>query len=259
DQETVDRIARYNQETLGFQMEQIRQERNANILQGIYDGLQTTQSLLTGDAWGVGAGLTRQVATYSEISGNAEVAQGLRTSADITDFAGGVVGLGSMIKDAQKLADDVAENGLKWKNLKKLKADGYKGEKYLNVFGSGTGKITEKGTSMIIAGVAATYAKIANSNNATSASNSTGKVSSFLSVGGSGSSSYTIRSGDTLSSISARTGVSVSVLAKSNGISNPNSIKAGSTISIPSSGGGSSGTSSKAGTTTASKSSSGKK
>ncbi len=83
------------------------------------------------------------------------------------------------------------------------------------------------------------------------ATRSTGTTS----AGGSGGSSYTIRSGDTLSSISARIGVSVAVLASSNGITNVHNIRAGATLSIPSSGGGSSATGLKAGTSTGSKSS----
>jgi len=51
-------------------------------------------------------------------------------------------------------------------------------------------------------------------------------------------STYTIRSGDTLSGIAARHGTTVSALARANGISNPNLIIAGRTLKIPGSGGG---------------------
>ncbi len=99
---------------------------------------------------------------------------------------------------------------------------------------------------------AAAVAQISNNRTATSISAPTKGTASYSSSSGGGS-SYTIRSGDTLSSISARTGVSVAQLASSNGISNPNNIKAGATISIPSKGGGSSGSSSKPGASSGSK------
>jgi murein DD-endopeptidase MepM/ murein hydrolase activator NlpD len=54
---------------------------------------------------------------------------------------------------------------------------------------------------------------------------------------GMGPGSYVVASGDTLSSISARYGVSVSVLASANGITNPNFIEAGATLTIPGQGG----------------------
>ena len=51
---------------------------------------------------------------------------------------------------------------------------------------------------------------------------------------GGGGSSYTIKSGDTLSAIAARSGTTVTALATANGISNVNLIYAGAKISIPS-------------------------
>lgn len=62
---------------------------------------------------------------------------------------------------------------------------------------------------------------------------------------GSGAQSYTVRPGDTLSEIGQRFGVSWQSLARENGISNPNLILPGRTLSIPS--GGSSNGSSGAG------------
>lgn len=46
-------------------------------------------------------------------------------------------------------------------------------------------------------------------------------------------SSYTVASGDTLSAIAARLGTTVAALAAANGISNPNRISIGQTISMP--------------------------
>ncbi|QSQ21607.1 LysM peptidoglycan-binding domain-containing protein [Pyxidicoccus parkwayensis] len=55
--------------------------------------------------------------------------------------------------------------------------------------------------------------------------------------GGSGGSSYTVKSGDTLSGIAGRYGTSVSALQQANGIKNPNLIYAGQKLTIPGSGG----------------------
>ena len=48
-----------------------------------------------------------------------------------------------------------------------------------------------------------------------------------------GGATHTIRAGETLSDIASRFGVSVSALARANGISNPNLVVAGSSISVP--------------------------
>lgn len=50
---------------------------------------------------------------------------------------------------------------------------------------------------------------------------------------GGGGSSYTVRSGDTLSTIASKYGTSWSKLASANGIGNPNSIRVGQTLTIP--------------------------
>ena len=50
----------------------------------------------------------------------------------------------------------------------------------------------------------------------------------------SGSAGYTVKAGDTLWDIAARLGVSASALAARNGISNPNYIRPGQTLSVPS-------------------------
>ncbi len=52
----------------------------------------------------------------------------------------------------------------------------------------------------------------------------------------SGSTSHTVRSGETLSDIAARYGVSVSSLARANGLSDPNLVVSGTSLSIPSGG-----------------------
>ncbi|ATB44222.1 murein transglycosylase [Cystobacter fuscus] len=55
----------------------------------------------------------------------------------------------------------------------------------------------------------------------------------------SGSGSYTVRSGDTLSGIAQRHGTTVSALAQANGIKNPDLIQVGQKLSIPGKGGAS--------------------
>jgi len=60
----------------------------------------------------------------------------------------------------------------------------------------------------------------------------------------SGSTSHTVRSGETLSGIAARYGVSASSLVRANGIANPNLVVAGTTITISGGGGAQPGSSS---------------
>ena len=57
----------------------------------------------------------------------------------------------------------------------------------------------------------------------------------------SGTAGYTVQAGETLSGIAARLGVSISSLAAAHGLSNPNHIRAGQTLTVPGSGGGTSG------------------
>src|SRR3546814_614163 len=59
-------------------------------------------------------------------------------------------------------------------------------------------------------------------------------------VPGAGPTSYTVRSGDTLSSIAQRHGTTVRAIADANDIADPTSVVIGSRMSIPGSGGGSS-------------------
>ena len=56
----------------------------------------------------------------------------------------------------------------------------------------------------------------------------------FIAEGSAGTSSYTIKAGDRLSDIAARHATSVSALAEMNGIGNPNVIRSGQTIKVPS-------------------------
>ena len=63
----------------------------------------------------------------------------------------------------------------------------------------------------------------------------------YSSSGGSSSTTYTVKSGDTLSEIAAKYGTTTSALASANGISNPNKIYVGQKIKIPGKGGISSG------------------
>jgi len=58
----------------------------ADILQGVYDALQTTQSLLTGNVMGVGTGLAHQVSTLLLITGHGDVAKSIEISADIVQL-----------------------------------------------------------------------------------------------------------------------------------------------------------------------------
>lgn len=58
----------------------------------------------------------------------------------------------------------------------------------------------------------------------------------YIASGSSGSSRYTVRSGDRLGDIAARHGVSVNTLVSQNNISNPNVIRIGQVLQIPSGG-----------------------
>jgi RHS repeat-associated protein len=81
----------------------------------------------------------------------------------------------------------------------------------------------------------AKLAPVATSTKTTTASgggSSSGSSGGGGSLSGGSSSSYTIKSGDTLSGIAARFGTTVSALASTNGISNPNRIFAGATITV---------------------------
>ncbi|HFI0147363.1 TPA: LysM peptidoglycan-binding domain-containing protein [Streptococcus suis] len=64
--------------------------------------------------------------------------------------------------------------------------------------------------------------------------------SGIVSTGGSGVSTYTVKSGDTLSGIAAKFGTTVSALQSLNGISNPDKIYAGQVLRINGTGGGTS-------------------
>jgi LysM repeat protein len=54
-----------------------------------------------------------------------------------------------------------------------------------------------------------------------------------------GSSTYTVRSGDTLSVIARRHGVSIATLAQANNLTNPNALRIGQVLTIPSAAGSS--------------------
>ena len=54
----------------------------------------------------------------------------------------------------------------------------------------------------------------------------------------SGSAGYTVRAGDTLWTIASRLGVSVSSLASANSLGDPNLIRPGQRLTVPSGGGG---------------------
>ena len=58
-------------------------------------------------------------------------------------------------------------------------------------------------------------------------------VAGVLALGLGASAAYTVKPGDTLSGIAARLGVSAAELARSNGITDPNRVDAGRTLSVP--------------------------
>ncbi|MGH2750512.1 MAG: lytic transglycosylase [Actinomycetota bacterium] len=67
------------------------------------------------------------------------------------------------------------------------------------------------------------------------------KVAGAHGTGGSsatGAASHTVQAGETLSDIAVRFGVTVSALARANGISNPNFVVAGTSLSVPAGGAG---------------------
>lgn len=145
---------------------------------------------------------------------------------------------------------------------------GFSGSYFRNDFlVPGILQTSQRTTNTIIANrtpAANNVAQATNRQNSTVPQGATRNVTSPSTQSGGGS-TYTIRAGDTLSAISARTGISVSVLASSNNISNPNLIRAGATLSIPSrgsggnSGSGSTSSGSRPGTTGTSPTSSGRR
>jgi RHS repeat-associated protein len=108
----AERIQRYNNETLAYELESIRHFRNANILQGIYDSLQTTQSLLTGDPIGVGSKLLHQSSSLLGVLGYETLANVADAAATTGDRIGTIVGISSFGKSTSNLVGSLRTSGI---------------------------------------------------------------------------------------------------------------------------------------------------
>jgi RHS repeat-associated protein len=119
--EQAAKITQSQQEALKYELLAIHYEMEANILQGVYDALQTTSSLLTLDVPGVVGGLSQQFSTLFGITGNKTTSQVLGyvgTAGQIASAASGVyhaatsgLAIGSALTaDGQNLFKDAGIN-----------------------------------------------------------------------------------------------------------------------------------------------------
>jgi RHS repeat-associated protein len=109
--EQVARIVQAQQEALQYQLQAINYEAEANILQGVYDALQTTQSLLTGDVIGVGTGLARQASTLLSIEGQGDISNAINFSANILDVANAAKGVYDAASAGGRIASALTGEG----------------------------------------------------------------------------------------------------------------------------------------------------
>jgi RHS repeat-associated protein len=87
-------ILQSQQAALNYELQAIHYEEEANILQGVYDALQTTEGLLTGNWLGVASGLSHQLSTLADITGHNNTALVL----NVAGTAGDIFGIGQEIQ-----------------------------------------------------------------------------------------------------------------------------------------------------------------
>jgi RHS repeat-associated protein len=87
-------ILQSQQAALYYELEAIHYEEEANILQGVYDALQTTEGLLTGNWLSVASGLSHQLSTLADITGHNNTAVVL----NVAGTAGDIIGIGQEVQ-----------------------------------------------------------------------------------------------------------------------------------------------------------------
>jgi len=121
------------QEALFWELERIKYERNANILQGIYDALGSFNGLITGGPKGAISGLSRQFSTLADITGHETVGKFSRYGANIIDIYSSVSGVVNTIKSATILNPAINDTGIKFKNILRVQVKDPVGKLYLNL------------------------------------------------------------------------------------------------------------------------------
>jgi hypothetical protein len=99
------------QDALYYQLLAINYEAKANIWQGVYDALQTTKSLFTGDMIGTAAGLSHQVSTLLGISGYNSASKITGTIGTVGDVVGAVSGLAEAFDAADTIGRALTSKG----------------------------------------------------------------------------------------------------------------------------------------------------
>jgi hypothetical protein len=105
------RIFRYNAETLGYQLQAIEYEKQANILQGVYDATQTVSGLITGGPKGAVSGLLQQGATLAKIEGWNQTSTALTTTSKGIDVVSAVSDLRSVGQSTSEISSAFQEEG----------------------------------------------------------------------------------------------------------------------------------------------------
>jgi RHS repeat-associated protein len=132
-QEQAAKMVHYEQETLYYQQKAIWWNALADSLQGVYDALQTTESLLTGDVVGVGTGLTKQLSTLARVMGKEDLSYALSTSADVVELGNAAYNIGKLANNYDKLTSHYTEIGGNWSRIANYSPSGPVGSMYGDV------------------------------------------------------------------------------------------------------------------------------
>lgn len=131
--EQAQKIMHSQQEALKYQLLAIRYDTQANILQGVYDALQTTKAVLTGNVSGMVSGIANQLSTLASVAGWSKSADTLHSAATVVDLAGYASDLGHIYKNYDKLLTHYNNIEVDWSRIAEYSAKGPVGSLYASV------------------------------------------------------------------------------------------------------------------------------